>query len=100
MSKKQVIRTLFYIGLVLILVLFVSKYTTTRKEIRRLKTIESQLRKETRALQIQLDRLNYDLKHSNTFEFIEKSARERGMIKPREILIIDLDKEKEEDPLE
>ena len=65
-----------------------------RSEINKLRVVERELDQKSMELNDKLKSLNYDLENSNTYEFIEKAARKQGMIKPREIIIYDLDKDK------
>jgi len=46
-------------------------------------------------LEKEIEDLEGDIKKSGTLEFVEEAARENGMVKPREIIYIDVDKPKD-----
>lgn len=53
------------------------------------------LTKEINYLEEEIDDINKELENSDSLEFVEKIARdELGMVKPREIIVIDEDKPK------
>lgn len=82
-------------GLAIIILIFASaNHFRVRGEIKKLKAIERELDQKSMELTDKLKSLNYDLENSNSYEFIEKAARRQGMIKPREIIVYDLDKDK------
>ena len=46
-------------------------------------------------LKLEIDNLNSELENSSSADFVEKVAREElGMVKPREVIYVDKDKEK------
>ena len=52
-------------------------------------------KKEISNLKLEIDNLNSELENSSSADFVEKVAREElGMVKPREVIYVDKDKEK------
>lgn len=83
------------VGLSIVILIFATaNHFRVREEINRLKVMEAELDQKKMELSEKLSSLNYDLENSNSYEFIEKAARRQGMIKPREIIVYDLDKDK------
>ena len=94
MKIKKMANAVFT-GIVVLLIMFAGiNHFKVRSEINRLKVVEGELDQRSMELKDKLKSLNYDLENSNTYEFIEKAARKQGMIKPREIIVYDLDKDK------
>lgn len=91
--KKTVSAILLGLSIVILIFATVNHFKV-REEINKLKVEEAELDQEKMELTEKLKTLNYDLENSNSYEFIEKAARRQGMIKPREIIVYDLDKDK------
>lgn len=58
------------------------------------------IKKETNLAEIgklekEIEELQEDIDKSGTLEFIEEAARENGMVKPREIIYVDVNKPKD-----
>lgn len=52
-------------------------------------------KKEISNLKLEIDNLNSELENSSSADFVEKVAREElGMVKPREVIYVDKNKEK------
>lgn len=57
--------------------------------------IISENKKEISNLKLEIDNLNSELENSSSADFVEKVAREElGMVKPREVIYVDKNKEK------
>ncbi|MCI5642879.1 FtsB family cell division protein [Peptoniphilus sp. SGI.035] len=57
--------------------------------------IISENKKEISNLKLEIDNLNSELENSSSTDFVEKVAREElGMVKPREVIYVDKNKEK------
>ena len=94
MRIKKTLSAVF-VGLAVVVFIFAAaNHIRVRSEIKKLKEIEKKLDQKSMELTEKLKTLNYDLENSNSYEFIEKAARRQGMIKPREIIVYDLDKDK------
>ena len=53
-------------------------------------------KKEISNLKLEIDNLNSELENSSSTDFVEKVAREDlGMVKPREVIYVDKNKEKD-----
>ncbi len=94
MKVKKMANAVFTGILVLVLLFAGINHFKVRSEINKLRVVERELDQRSMELNDKLKSLNYDLENSNTYEFIEKAARKQGMIKPREIIVYDLDKDK------
>ena len=94
MKVKKMANAVFTGILVLVLLFAGLNHFKVRSEINQLRVVERELDQRSMELNDKLKSLNYDLENSNTYEFIEKAARKQGMIKPREIIVYDLDKDK------
>ncbi|WP_075574037.1 MULTISPECIES: FtsB family cell division protein [Ezakiella] len=94
MKVKKMANAVFTGILVLVLLFAGLNHFKVRSEINKLRVVERELDQRSMELNDKLKSLNYDLENSNTYEFIEKAARKQGMIKPREIIVYDLDKDK------
>ena len=94
MKVKKMANAVFTGILVLVLLFAGLNHFKVRSEINKLRVVECELDQRSMELNDKLKSLNYDLENSNTYEFIEKAARKQGMIKPREIIVYDLDKDK------
>lgn len=94
MKVKKMANAVFTGILVLVLLFAGINHFKVRSEINKLRAVERELDQRSMELNDKLKSLNYDLENSNTYEFIEKAARKQGMIKPREIIVYDLDKDK------
>lgn len=94
MKVKKMANAVFTGILVLVLLFAGLNHFKVRSEINKLRVVEHELDQRSMELNDKLKSLNYDLENSNTYEFIEKAARKQGMIKPREIIVYDLDKDK------
>lgn len=94
MKVKKMANAVFTGILVLVLLFAGINHFKVRSEINKLRVVERDLDQRSMELNDKLKSLNYDLENSNTYEFIEKAARKQGMIKPREIIVYDLDKDK------
>lgn len=94
MKVKKMANAVFTGILVLVLLFAGINHFKVRSEINKLRVVEGELDQRSLELNDKLKSLNYDLENSNTYEFIEKAARKQGMIKPREIIVYDLDKDK------
>lgn len=94
MKVKKMANAVFTGILVLVLLFAGINHFKVRSEINKLRVVEGELDQRSMELNDKLKSLNYDLENSNTYEFIEKAARKQGMIKPREIIVYDLDKDK------
>ena len=94
MKVKKIFNAVFTGVLVLVIMFAGINHFKVRSEINKLRVVERELDQRSMELNDKLKSLNYDLENSNTYEFIEKAARKQGMIKPREIIIYDLDKDK------
>lgn len=94
MNKRKFIVYLFRSIIIMSIVFFSFQYYKTKKEISFLKQEEKSLKIENEKLKVELDQLKVDLENSTSLEFIERAARKMGMIRPKEIQIIDLDKDK------
>lgn len=94
MRIKKTLSAVF-VGLAVVVFIFAAaNHIRVKGEIKKLKAIEKELDQKSMELTEKLKTLNYDLENSNSYEFIEKAARRQGMIKPREIIVYDLDKDK------
>ncbi|WP_296255830.1 septum formation initiator family protein [uncultured Ezakiella sp.] len=94
MKVKKIFNAVFT-GVIVLVIMFAGiNHFKVRSEINKLRVVERELDQKSMELNDKLKSLNYDLENSNTYEFIEKAARKQGMIKPREIIIYDLDKDK------
>lgn len=94
MKVKKMANAVFTGILVLVLLFAGINHFKVRSEINKLRVVERELDQRSMELNDKLKSLNYDLENLNTYEFIEKAARKQGMIKPREIIVYDLDKDK------
>lgn len=93
-----------YIGIGLLRVaffaiLFAGLFATSNMYIQRqnkLGQLEAN-KAEIKKISQEVDRISKDIENSNSPEFIEKVARdELGMVKPREVIFIDKNKERQE----
>lgn len=67
---------------------------TQRIEISRLENKKIELNNEIEDIEIKIKNLEAEIESSGTLKFIERIARdEYGMVKPKEIIFIDKDKE-------
>ena len=96
MRAKKIWNSIYIRFVLLLLVTFLYRHYKLNQDISYNKKIEEDIKRETVILNDKIKSLNYDLENSNSLEFVEKQARKQGMIKPREIQILDLDKDKEE----
>lgn len=92
--KKRIgiVRIMFFAVLVYIMVIMINQ----NKMMRELEGKKMVLQKEIHTLENEIDELNIELENSDSLEFVEKVAREElGMVKPREIIVIDKGKIKD-----
>lgn len=91
--------------LVLFLVILYGTYSVSNSLItrNRIKQQMSENDKKIKSLKDDISKIKEEIENSDSLEFIEKVAREEyGMVKPREVIYVDKEKEKEnntEDPI-
>ncbi len=91
--------------LVLFLVILYGTYSVSNSLItrNRIKQQMSENDKKIKILKDDISKIKEEIENSDSLEFIEKVAREEyGMVKPREVIYVDKEKEKEnntEDPI-
>lgn len=90
-KKKKVgfVRIVFFAILLYIVVIMMNQ----SKLMNELEGKKMVLQKEIDVLEDEIEDLNTELEESDSLEFVEKVAREElGMVKPREIIVIDKEK--------
>lgn len=90
-KKKKVglVRIIFFAILLYIVVIMINQ----SKLMNELEGKRMVLQKEIDVLEDEIEDLNTELEDSDSLEFVEKVAREElGMVKPREIIVIDKEK--------
>lgn len=82
--------------LLLILIFFISKTLITQRSMAKSLNREKLLvENNIEELEISIEKLNAEIEHKDSLEFIEKVAREDlKMVRPREIIYIDKNKNK------
>lgn len=99
MKKKKIRKGRFRLIhlIIIILVVYVTiVFNHQRKLLNNLDSKREINEATIEELEEDIDALNDEIEMSGTLEFIEKIAREElGMVKPREIIYIDVNKEKE-----
>ena len=92
-KAKFRIRHVFFL---LFVIYICSTLISQQKMMRNLKTQKVEKEKEVKELQGNLNELNDEIKNTDSLEFIEKVAREElKMVKPREIIYVDINKKKD-----
>lgn len=83
--------------LVIIFVIYISStLISQRNMMKKLEADKVKTEKEIVVLQTEVKEIDSEIKHSDSLEFIEKVAREDlKMVKPREIIYIDKNKNKD-----
>lgn len=85
-KKIGIIRIILFATLLYIMVIMINQ----NKLMRELEGKKMVLQKEIHILEDEIDDLNTELENSDSLEFVERVARdELGMVKPREIIVID-----------
>lgn len=93
-KRKKGLR-LIHMVLVFMFIYVVVIFNHQRLLMKDLNYKKAMKQEEMDLLQQQIDELNEEIQKSGTLEFIEKVAREElGMVKPREIIYIDKNREK------
>lgn len=97
MSKKK--RKFRLEGWKILTILFISYLSITfvkqEIQIRELKNKRVKAQKQVDLLEREVDSLKEEIQNSDSLIFIEKIAREElGMVKPREIIVVDKNKKK------
>ena len=91
-KKIGIVRIVFFAILVYILVIMINQ----NKMMKELEGKKMVLQNEIHTLEDEIDNLSEELENSDSLEFVEKVAREElGMVKPREIIVIDKGKIKD-----
>lgn len=91
-NKIGIIRIVLLAMLVYILVIMINQ----NKMMKELEGKKMVLKSNIHILEDEIDELNTELENSDSLEFVEKVAREElGMVKPREIIVIDKGKIKD-----
>lgn len=88
--KKVKIGRIIFLGiLVYIMVILINQ----NRMIRELELKKLTLQKDIETLEYEIEELEAEIEKSDSLEFVEKVAREElGMVKPREIIVIDKDR--------
>ncbi|MDR7870939.1 MAG: septum formation initiator family protein [Tissierellaceae bacterium] len=92
-KKKKIskVRIIFFGILIYIAVIMINQ----NKMMKELEGKKALLTNDIHILESEIEELNDELENSDSLEFVEKVAREElGMVKPREIIVIDQDKTK------
>lgn len=85
-KKFGIVRIIIFAMMLYILVIMINQ----NKLMKELEGKKMVLQNEIHILEEEIDDLNTELENSDSLEFIEKVARdELGMVKPREIIVID-----------
>lgn len=91
-KKIGIVRIIFFAMLLYIMVIMINQ----NKMMKELEGKKMVLQKEIHTLENEIEDLNTELENSDSLEFVEKVAREElGMVKPREIIVIDKGKIKD-----
>lgn len=94
MKKKRKIKFKNIIFLIVLIYIFASM-AKQKMLLKELNAKKMDLQDEIHHLEEDVNDLEEDIAESNTVDFIEKTARdELGMVKPREIIYVDKNKEK------
>ena len=97
MKKQKKRRGLKLIHLITlsILVYLVGTFWNQKKMMNQLRTKETNNILTNEQLEMEIKELEEQIEDSQTLQFVERVAREElGMVKPREIMVIDKDKKK------
>lgn len=90
-KKLGLFRIVFFAMLIYVMVILVNQ----NKMMKEIEAKKLTLETEIGVLEEEIEELNIELESSDSLEFVEKVARdELGMVKPREIIVIDKDKVK------
>lgn len=85
-KKIGILRIIVFVMLLYIMVIMINQ----NKLMKELEGKKMVLQNEVHILEEEIDDLSKELENSDSLEFIEKVARdELGMVKPREIIVID-----------
>lgn len=92
-KKKLSIRRIIFLGIILYVVTILINQNRLMSDLEGKKNL---LTNEIHILEDEIEELNDELENSDSLEFVEKVAREElGMVKPREIIVIDEGKTKD-----
>ena len=95
-KKKRKGLRLKHVVFLIIIIYVLSIFLNQSKMMKNLVGKKMLLENEIKELEKDIEDLNKDIENSDSLEFVEKVAREElGMVKPREILYIDIDKVKD-----
>lgn len=80
--------------LIVLILYFIYTYISQNNLSRRLNVKKNKYEEEIQVLENDIDLLNREISNSDSLDFIEKVAREElGMVKPREIIVVDKNKQ-------
>ena len=92
-KKKLSIRRIIFLGIILYVVTILINQNRLMSDLEGKKNL---LTNEIHIFEDEIEELNDELENSDSLEFVEKVAREElGMVKPREIIVIDEGKTKD-----
>ncbi len=81
--------------ILLLLILYVGITLFNQKKLaNKLLSKKESIARENEEIQREIDQMTKEIEDSDSLQFIEKIARELGMVKPREIIYIDETKQK------
>ena len=90
-KKKKISKLrIVFIGLLIYVAVIMLNQNSMMRDLENKKTL---LTEDIHILEEEIEELNDELDNSDSLEFVEKVAREElGMVKPREIIVIDKEK--------
>lgn len=90
-KKKKISKLhIIFIGLLIYVAVIMINQNSMMRDLENKKAL---LTKDIHILEEDIEELNDELENSDSLEFVEKVAREElGMVKPREIIVIDKEK--------
>lgn len=94
--KKNKILRIRHILAIIFVIYISSTLISQRNMMKKLEVEKTKNEKEIEVLQSKIKEINSEIKQSDSLEFIEKVAREElRMVKPREIIYVDKNKNKD-----
>lgn len=92
---------IIFVIMALVLIYFGYTLYNQNKEIHRLEITVEEKKAEVEKINTEIKELENELENSDSLQFIEKIARdEYNMVKPKEVIFIDRDKEEKANPFE
>lgn len=95
-KKKKSGFRLIHLALMVVIVYVTFTFNSQRIHMNNLETEKTEIEEEIAVMEEEIEALKEEIENSDSLEFVEKVARdELGMVKPREIIYIDVNKPKD-----